>query len=63
TDGVQGNGIWKSTDGGSTFSVLSSTVTSNYSTCSGTSDCNFLYVNKLVVTSNGTLLAACRQTV
>ncbi|NUM32113.1 MAG: hypothetical protein HUU47_07285, partial [Bacteroidetes bacterium] len=33
TDGVQGNGIWKSTDGGSTFSVLSSTVTSNYSTC------------------------------
>lgn len=62
TDGVQGNGIWKSTDGGSTFSVLSSTVTSNYSTCAGTGDCNFLYVNKLVVTSNGTLLAACRST-
>lgn len=60
SDGVQGNGIWKSTDGGSTFSVLSSTVTSDYSSCSGTGACDFAYVNKLVVTSSGTVIAACR---
>lgn len=62
SDGVQGNGIWKSTDGGSTFSVLSSTVTSNFTTCAGTGNCNFLYVNKIVITNNGTVLAACRST-
>ncbi len=59
-DAVQGNGIWKSTDGGDTWSQLSSTVTTNYSTCAGTGDCNFLYVNKIVVTSSGTILAATR---
>ncbi len=60
-DGVQGNGIWRSTDGGNTFSVLSSTVTTNFTTCAGTGDCNFEYVNKLAITSNGTILAACRS--
>lgn len=60
-DAVQGNGIWKSTDGGDTWNQLSSTVTDNFSTCAGTGDCNFLYVNKIVVTSSGTVLAATRS--
>ncbi|WP_436516652.1 LamG-like jellyroll fold domain-containing protein [Ekhidna sp. To15] len=59
-DAVQGNGIWKSTDGGDSWTQLASTITSNFTTCAGTGDCNFLYVNKIVVTASGTVLAATR---
>lgn len=59
-DAVQGNGIWKSTDGGDSWTQLTSTITSNFTTCAGTGDCNFLYVNKIVVTSSGTVIAATR---
>ncbi len=59
-DAVQGNGIWKSTDGGDNWNLLTSTVTDDFSTCTGDGDCNFLYVNKIVVTSSGTILAATR---
>ncbi|MEO9872976.1 LamG-like jellyroll fold domain-containing protein [Ekhidna sp.] len=59
-DAVQGNGIWKSTDGGDNWTQLTSTITTNFSTCAGSGDCNFLYVNKIVVTSSGAVLAATR---
>ncbi len=61
TDAVRGDGIWKSTDGGNTWNQLASTVTSNSSTCAGPGNCDFDYVNKIVVTSTGTVLAACRS--
>ncbi|MCB9251620.1 MAG: T9SS type A sorting domain-containing protein [Flavobacteriales bacterium] len=60
-DAVQGNGIFKSTDGGKTFTLLNSTLTTNLSSCAGTGNCDFTYVNKIVVTNNGTVLAACRS--
>lgn len=47
-DGVRGLGIWKSDDGGDSFSHLAATNI----------DFNFISVQKLVVTENGTLLAA-----
>lgn len=49
-DAVRGDGVWKTTDGGSTWSQLANTT--------GT---DFDYVNSLVVTDNGTVLAACRS--
>ena len=50
SDAQQGGGIWKSANGGSTWSRLASTdpSTSSY----------FKYVNKLAVTSTGVVLAA-----
>ncbi|MBL6447723.1 T9SS type A sorting domain-containing protein [Fulvivirga sp. 29W222] len=48
-DAVRGAGIWKTADGGSTWSQLSSTNNSN-----------FYYVQKVAVTSSGTVLAATR---
>lgn len=60
-DAVRGDGIWKSTDGGSSWSQLTSTITTNYTTCAGTGNCDFAHVNKIVVTGNGTVLAACRS--
>lgn len=56
-DGVQGYGVFKSTDGGSTWEHLSSTTPSNdYAECSGA--CNWYYVNRLAVSSNRVILAA-----
>lgn len=46
-DAVRGNGIYKSTDGGLTWSLLSSTNTSSFD-----------YVNDLIVYSNGDVYAA-----
>ncbi|MEO9484872.1 MAG: LamG-like jellyroll fold domain-containing protein [Ekhidna sp.] len=60
-DAVEGNGIWKSTDSGDTWTQLSATITTNTSSCAGTGACDFLYVNKLVVTGTGTVLAATRS--
>lgn len=60
-DAIQGNGIWKSTDSGSTWSQLTSTVTDNFSTCAGAGGCDFLYVNKIVVTASGSIIAATRS--
>ena len=50
-DAIRGNGIWKSTDGGTSFSQLGTTI--------GT----FRYVNRIVVTTNGTVLASIRANV
>ncbi len=47
-DAVRGAGIWKTTNGGSTWTQLSSTAT----------DVNFDYVNKIVVNSAGKVFAA-----
>lgn len=49
-DAVRGAGIWKSTNGGTSWSQLSSTDNSN-----------FHYVQKVVVTPSGTVLAATRE--
>ena len=49
-DAIRGMGIWKSSDGGSSWSQLSST---NNST--------FHYVQKIVITSTGVILAATRN--
>ncbi|MBS1782298.1 MAG: T9SS type A sorting domain-containing protein [Bacteroidetes bacterium] len=51
-DAIRGNGIWKSTNGGATWSQLSST--NNVS--------DFAYVQKIVVNSSGVVLAACSGT-
>lgn len=45
-DAVQGDGIWKSTDTGSTWTQLSATTGDNFS-----------YVNKLIVDGSGNLIA------
>lgn len=50
SDAVQGLGIWKSTDGGTSFSQLGSTNNSG-----------FYFVQKIVVTSTGIVLAATRN--
>ena len=49
-DAVRGAGIWKSTNGGSSWTQLGSTDNSN-----------FHYVQKVVVTPSGTVLAATRE--
>lgn len=49
-DAIRGAGIWKSTNGGASFSQLASTNNSN-----------FHYVQKLVVNNSGILLAATRS--
>ncbi|WP_422360103.1 fibronectin type III domain-containing protein [Reichenbachiella sp.] len=51
-DAVRGGGIFKSTDGGDTWSLIASTVDNE----------DFSYVQKVVVTNAGTLLAATRAT-
>ncbi len=50
TDAVRGAGIFKSTDGGNTWTQLANT-----------NNPNFGYVQKVVVTGNGTVLAATRR--
>jgi hypothetical protein len=53
-DAVRGNGIWQSTDGGSTWNKLTttdSTLTSH----------DFDYVQDIVVNSQGVVFAACRS--
>lgn len=47
-DAVRGNGIWKSTDGGDSWNQLSSTDNSNFN-----------HVQKIEVTSDGYIIAAC----
>jgi hypothetical protein len=48
-DAVRGAGIWKTTDGGTTWNQLAST-----------NNANFYYVQKIVVTNTGVVLAATR---
>ncbi len=48
-DAVRGAGIWKTTDGGTNWSQISSTDNSN-----------FYYVQKVVITPSGTVIAATR---
>ncbi len=49
-DAIAGDGIWRSTDGGVTWTQLSSTTSSTYS-----------YIQKIVVDSNGYVYAATRN--
>src|ERR1051325_9503886 len=49
SDAIQGAGIWKTSDGGSTWSQLSATNNSN-----------FYYVQKIAVASNGDVFASTR---
>ncbi|MBP7532988.1 MAG: T9SS type A sorting domain-containing protein [Chitinophagales bacterium] len=49
-DAIQGAGIWRSTNGGTTWARLSSTNNSN-----------FFFVNKMVVATNGDVYAATRN--
>lgn len=49
-DAIRGAGIWKSTNGGTSWAQLSSTDNSN-----------FHYIQKVVVTPSGTILAATRE--
>ncbi len=50
SDAIRGLGIWKSADGGGSWAQLASTNNSN-----------FYYVQKIVVTSTGVILAATRS--
>ena len=52
---VRGGGIWKSTNGGITWSRIASTEPGAYDSGS-----HFQYVNKIVVTSTGVVMAATR---
>jgi len=49
-DAIRGNGIWKSTDGGTTWNQLGSTTGANY-----------YYVQKMVVSATGEVYAATRN--
>ncbi len=53
TDAIRGNGIYKSTNGGTTWTQLSST--------DAAAGVDFEFVNEIIVTSNGTVFAACRS--
>jgi len=53
TDNIRGNGIYKSTDGGITWNQLAST--------DFVARRDFEFVNDLVVTTGGVILAACRS--
>jgi hypothetical protein len=58
-DAVKGNGIWSSTDGGSTWNKLASTD----STSGGSlGKSNFDFVQDIVVNSQGIVFASCRST-
>jgi PKD repeat protein len=51
----RGGGIWKTTNGGTTWALLASTATGAYNSSN-----HFHYVNKIVVKNNGTVFAATR---
>jgi photosystem II stability/assembly factor-like uncharacterized protein len=53
SDAIRGLGIWRTTDGGNTWTQLSSTNAEN--------DNTFHYVQKIVVNSTGTVFAATRN--
>jgi hypothetical protein len=52
SDAIRGNGIWKTTNGGTTWTQLSATNNNN----------DFAYVQKIIVSSLGHVYAACRGT-
>ncbi|MGZ4012278.1 MAG: WD40/YVTN/BNR-like repeat-containing protein, partial [Flavisolibacter sp.] len=56
SDAVRGNGIWKTTDGGSTWNKLPSTDSTTSSKAH-----NFDFVQDIVVNSQGVVFAACRS--
>lgn len=56
SDAIRGNGIWKSTDGGTTWSQLASTA---FTATNNIDD--FDYIQKIVVNSSGVVFAACRS--
>lgn len=55
SDAQLGGGIWKSSDGGTTWALLGSTEPGGYASSS-----DFHHVNKIVIKSNGTIFAATR---
>ena len=58
-DAIRGIGIYKTTDGGVTWNLLSSTT--NITTINPAPSYNFDYVQKVAVASNGAVYAACRS--
>lgn len=58
-DGIRGAGIFKSTDGGTTWTQLASTSTSPGS---GQTASDYYYVNRLAMNSDGTVLLAATRT-
>ncbi len=60
SDAVKGNGIWLSVDGGTNWTQLPSTITTDPSSCAGAGNCNFDYVQGIVVTGTGAIVAATR---
>ncbi|MCX6231595.1 MAG: GEVED domain-containing protein [Bacteroidetes bacterium] len=54
-DAQRGGGIWKTTDGGSTWTNITSTFPGAYNSGS-----HFDYVNKIVIKTDGTIFAATR---
>lgn len=58
-DGLQGLGVFRSTDGGVTWDQLASTNPANPSICPNLTTCPWLFVNRLAISPNGsTILAA-----
>lgn len=55
SDAVRGGGIWKTTNGGSTWSRLANTDPGAYNSTS-----HFHYIQKIVIKDNGTIFAATR---
>ncbi|MES2776154.1 MAG: PKD domain-containing protein [Bacteroidota bacterium] len=58
-DAIRGIGIYKTTDGGVTWNLLTSTT--NILTLNPAPTYNFDYVQKVVVANNGAVYAACRS--
>lgn len=58
-DGLQGAGIFNSTDGGLTWNQLASTNPGSPAVCATQANCPWLFVNRLAISPNGgTILAA-----
>jgi trimeric autotransporter adhesin len=49
-DGIKGDGIWKSTNGGTTWTQVTSTANNN----------DFAYIQRIAITSSGHVYAACK---
>ena len=55
SDAIRGGGIWKSSNGGTSWARLASTDPGAYNSVN-----NFQYIQKIVIKSNGTIFAATR---
>ncbi len=57
-DALQGDGIFKSTDGGTTWNQLASTKISDPLVCPAAAPCPWKYVNRLAISPDGTTILA-----